>query len=75
MIKKVPTYTKILKDLCIVKIGLNVDKKAFLTKQVSSIIHCKTPLKYKDPGCPTISTNIGGMCVEKALQDLGATVN
>ena len=31
MIKQVPTYAKILKDMCIVKRGLNVDKKAFLT--------------------------------------------
>ena len=27
MIKQVPTYAKILKDLCIVKRGLNVDKR------------------------------------------------
>ena len=32
-------------------------------------------MKYKDPGCPTISVNIRGTCVEKALQDLGANVN
>ena len=32
-------------------------------------------VKYKDPGCPTISVNIGGICVEKALLDLGASVN
>ena len=57
------------------KRGLNVDKKAFLTEQVSAIIQCKTPVKYKDPGCPTISINIGGTCVEKALLDLGASVN
>ena len=57
------------------KRGLNVDKKAFLTKQVSSIIQCKTPVKYKDLGCPTISVNIGGICVEKALLDLRASVN
>ena len=75
MIKQVPTYAKILKDLCTVKRGLNVDKKAFLTEKVSAIIQCKTPVKYKDPGCPTISVNIGGTCVEKALLDLGATVN
>ena len=54
IIKQVPTYTKFLKDLCTVKKGLNVDKKAFLTEQVSVIIQCKTPMKYKDPGCPTI---------------------
>ena len=75
MIKQVPTYAKFLKDLCTVKRGLNVDKKAFLTEQVSAIIHYKTPVKYKDPGFPTISVNIGGTCVEKALLDLGASVN
>ena len=31
MIKKVLTYAKFLKDLCTVKRGLNVNKKAFLT--------------------------------------------
>ena len=75
MIKQVPTYAKFLKDLCTVKRGFNVNKKAFLTEQVSAIIECKTPLKYKDSGCPTIPINIGGTCVEKALLDLGASVN
>ena len=75
MIKQVPTYAKFLKDLCTVKRGLNVDKKAFLTEQVSAIIQCKTPVKYKDHGCLTISVNIGGTCVEKTLVDLGASVN
>ena len=75
MIKQVPTYAKFLKDLCMVKKGLNVNKKAFLTEQVSAIIEIKTPVKYKDPGCPTISVNIGGIIVEKALLDLGASVN
>ena len=75
MIKQVPTYAKFFKDLCKVKKGLNVNKKAFLTEQVSAIIECKTPVKYKDPGCPIISVNIGGICVEKALLDLGASVN
>ena len=75
MIKQVPTYAKFLKDLCTVKRGFNVNKKALLTGQVSAITECKTPVKYKDPGCPTISVNIGGTCVEKALLDLGASVN
>ncbi|RVW13817.1 Retrovirus-related Pol polyprotein from transposon 17.6 [Vitis vinifera] len=55
MIKQVPTYVKFLKDLCTVKRGLNVNKKAFLTEQVSAIIQYKSLVKYKDPGCPTIS--------------------
>ena len=75
MIKQVPTYIKFLKDFCTVKRGLNVDKKALVTEQVSAIIQCKTLVKYKYPGCLTISVNIGGTCVEKALLDLGASVN
>ena len=46
MIKQVPTYAKFLKDLCTVKKGFNVNKKAFLTEQVSAIIECKTPVNY-----------------------------
>ena len=55
--------------------GLGINKKVFLTEQVSSIIQCKTLVKYKDPGSPTISINIGGTCIDKALLDLGASVN
>nr|CAN62406.1 hypothetical protein VITISV_033275 [Vitis vinifera] len=72
MIKQVPTYVKFLKDLCTIKRGLNVNKKAFLSEQVTAIIQCKSPWKYKDPGCPTILVMIGGTVVEKALLDLGA---
>ena len=75
MIKQVPTYAKILKDLCTVKRGLGIDKKAFLTEQVSAIIQSKAPMKYKDPRSPTISVNIEGTYVDKALLDLGASVN
>ena len=75
MIKQVPTYAKFLKDLCTIKKGLGINKKAFLTEQVNSIIQCKTLLKYKDLGSPTISANIGGTCIDKALLDLGASVN
>ena len=75
MIKQVPTYAKFLKDLCTVKKGLGIEKKAFLTEQVSAIIQGKTPVKYKDPGSPTISVNIGGTCIDKAMLDLGASVN
>ncbi|RVW23658.1 hypothetical protein CK203_093978 [Vitis vinifera] len=75
MIKQVPTYAKFLKNLCTIKRGLNVNKKVFLTEQVRAIIQCKSPLKYKNPGCPTILVMIGGKVVEKALLDLGASVN
>ena len=75
MIKQVPTYAKFLKDLCTVKRWLGIEKKAFLTVQVNAIIQSKTLVKYKDPGSPTVSVNIGGTCIDKALLDLGASVN
>ena len=75
MIKQVPTYAKNFKDMCKVKRGLGIEKKAFLIEQVSSIIQSKTLVKYKDPGSPIISVNIGGTCIDKALLDLGASVN
>ena len=75
MIKQVPTYAKFLKDLCTVKKWLGIEKKAFLTEQVSAVIQCKTPIKYKDSGSPTILVNIGATYIDKALLDLGASVN
>ena len=71
IIKQVPAYANFLKDLCTIKKGLGIEKKAFLTEQVSAIIQSK----YKDPGSPTISVNIGGNCIDKSLLDLGASVN
>jgi hypothetical protein len=32
-------------------------------------------VKYKDPGCPTISCIIGNFNIDRALLDLGASVN
>jgi hypothetical protein len=58
-----------------VKRKTNVPKKAFMTEQVSAILQCKLPLKYKDPGCPTITCMIGVSQIERALLDLGASVN
>ena len=75
VIKQVPAYVKFLKDLCIIKKGLGIEKKAFLTEQASAIIQSKNPVKYKDSGSPTISVNIGGTCIDKSLLDIGASVN
>ena len=75
LIKQVPAYAKNFKDLCTIKRGLGIEKKAFLTEQVSAIIQSKYPVKYKDPGSPTIPVNIGGNCIDKSLLDLGASVN
>uniref|UniRef100_A0A2N9FQI9 Retrotransposon gag domain-containing protein n=1 Tax=Fagus sylvatica TaxID=28930 RepID=A0A2N9FQI9_FAGSY len=75
LIKQMPLYAKVIKDLCTVKRKHHVKKTAFLTEQVSAIIQHKVPPKYKDPGCPTISCTIGDYNIERALLDLGASVN
>ena len=75
LINQVPAYAKFLKDLCTIKRGLGIEKKAFLTEHVSALIQSQYPVKYKDPGSPTIPVNIGGNCINKALLDLGASVN
>ncbi|RVW24369.1 hypothetical protein CK203_093273 [Vitis vinifera] len=64
---------QILKGLVHCKKRVECEQKAFLTGQVSAIMHCKSLVKYKDLGCPTISMSIGGLVWEKALLDLGAT--
>jgi hypothetical protein len=46
-----------------------------MTEQVSAILQCKLPLKYKHPGCPTITCMIGVSQIERASLDLGARVN
>jgi hypothetical protein len=74
-IKHVPSYAKFLKDLCTMKRKLNVKKKAFLAEQVSAILQNNNALKYKDPGCPTISCFSGEHKIKRTLLDLGASVN
>jgi hypothetical protein len=74
-IQQVLSYAKFLKDLITVKRKTNVPNKVCLTEQVSSILQLKLPIKYKDPGCPTISCTIRVSHIEKALLDLGASVN
>ncbi|XP_024018437.1 uncharacterized protein LOC112090704 [Morus notabilis] len=75
VIKQVPAYAKVIKDLCTIKRKHHVKKTVFLTEQVSAVIDQKTLLKYKDPGCPTISCQIGTHEFSQALLDLGASVN
>ena len=74
-IQQVRANAKFLKDLVTLKRKTNVPKKAFLTEQVSSIIQNKYLVKYKDLESPTISCKIGDCLIERALLDLGASMN
>ena len=61
--------------MCTHKRTTYVPKKSFLTSRVSSILSNQIHVKYKGPGCPTISCVIGDTFVDKTLLDLGASVN
>jgi len=75
--RQIPTYAKFLKDMCTFKRKSKDDKskKVLLSEQLSSILKCDTPPKFKDPGVPTISCYIGNHKIERALLDLGSSVN
>ena len=75
MIRQFLAYDKFLKDLCTIKRWMHLKKKALLIKQLSAIIQCKTPIKYKDQGCPTILVNIDNTFVKITLLELEARVN
>ena len=74
-IKQIPSYAKFLKDLCTVKRKFHVKETAMMNESQSAILQCKSVPKYKDPGCPTISCIVGGYRIDRALLDLGSSVN
>ena len=74
-IQQVPAYAKFLKDMCTKKRKTNVPKKVFLATNISEILSDPIPVKYKDPRCPTIFCTIGQKEINRALLDLGASIN
>ena len=50
-------------------------EKESLFSRTSAILQNNNALKYKDPGCPTFSCFIGEHKIERALLDLGVSVN
>ena len=70
-IQQVPSYAKFLKDMCTKKRKTNVPKKVFLATNISELLSGLIPVKYKDPGSPTIACTIGQAEISHALLDLG----
>jgi len=64
---KTPTFERKSKD--------DKSKEVLLSEQVSLILKRDTPPKFKDLGVPTISCYIGNHKIERALLDLGSSVN
>ena len=68
-----PPYARFLKKLYTTKRAIGV-QNAFLTSGANSILS-QIPMKYKDPGYPTVSIVIGDQLIHRTLLDLGASVN
>ncbi|XP_030930818.1 uncharacterized protein LOC115956643 [Quercus lobata] len=76
-IKQVPRYAKFLKELCTIrrKQKLKGCEKVRVGENVLAIIQRKLPAKCKDPVMFTMPCTIGNTKLEKAMLDLGASIN
>ena len=54
---------------------LMYQKRVFLATNISELLSGLIPVKYKDPGSPTIACTIGQAEISLALLDLGASIN
>ncbi|XP_074318610.1 uncharacterized protein LOC141655428 [Silene latifolia] len=78
-IKSVPRYVKFLKELCTIKRNKKERSlkkpKGKASEFVSALFKSKTPPKCSDPGVFTIPCTIGDIRFERAMLDLGASIN
>ncbi|XP_072076644.1 uncharacterized protein [Arachis hypogaea] len=68
-------YTKFLKELMTKKKNWKKKETVVLTEECSAIIQKKLPQKIKDPRSFQIPCIIGDINIEKALCNLGASIN
>ncbi|XP_016168666.1 uncharacterized protein LOC107611228 [Arachis ipaensis] len=74
-LEKMPLYAKFLKELMTRKRSWGEKETVVLIEECSAIIQKKLPQKLKDPGSFQIPYIIGDISIEKALCDLGASIN
>ncbi|XP_022858335.1 uncharacterized protein LOC111379225 [Olea europaea var. sylvestris] len=70
-----PSYVKFMKNILSNKRRLEEYEIVALTKECSAILQKKLPPKLKDPGSFTILSSIGNSMFERALCELGASIN
>ena len=74
-LEKMPSYVKFMKDILSQNRRLADFETVNLTEECSAILQRKLPQKLKDPDSFTIPCTIGNAIFEKALCDLGASIN
>ncbi|XP_075474534.1 uncharacterized protein LOC142505433 [Primulina tabacum] len=74
-LEQMPNYAKFIKDVMSKKRKFQEFETMKLTEERSAILQRKLPQKLKDPGSFTIPCVICGSRVNRALCDLGASIN
>ena len=74
-LEQMPSYFKFMKDILSRKRRLSDFETVNLTQECSAIFKRKLPQKLKDLGSFTIPCKIGNLIFERALCDLGASIN
>ena len=74
-LEQMPNYVKFIKEILSNKRRLSDFEIVNLTKECSAILQRKLLQKLKDPGSFIVSCTIGNSIFEKALCDLGASIN
>ncbi|CAN6570916.1 unnamed protein product [Malus baccata var. baccata] len=75
VIRNMPAYGKFFKELNNYKRKYGPHEKVVVSENVSAVLQRKLPPKLKDPGSFSINITIGDKKVEKAMLDLGASIN
>ncbi|XP_019171341.1 PREDICTED: uncharacterized protein LOC109166897 [Ipomoea nil] len=70
-----PAYAKFLKELNTRKRKYEHNEKVFMSKTVSAVLQTDLPPKLEDPGSFIITITVGNSKKEKAMLDLGASIN
>ena len=74
-LEQMPSYVKFMKDILSQKRRLADFETVNLTEECSAILQRKLPQKLKNPSSFTIPCTIGNAIFERALCDLGASIN
>ena len=74
-LEQMPNYAKFMKDILSKKRRPSNFETVNLTEECSAILQRKLPQKLKDPDSFTIPCTIGNSIFERALYDLGASIN
>ena len=74
-LEQMPNYVKFMKDILSKKKRLSEFETVNLIEECSAILQRKFPQKTKDPGSFKIPCKIGNSIFERALCDLGVSIN